>query len=145
MQIPVCTYCEYKKTHQQNNSATRFLRQFGNRFCFRHFLDLNLLEIIKVSLNHSGTYFLDYPIAYFLNHPIACFPNIQLPFTKSCSSKWQQNVAGGSITKIHKHLHLKIKFQKLLNILFENTKLLYLQHLLLEKCKNAAPRFGFLF
>ena len=71
--------------------------------------------MIKVSLN--------YPVTCFLNHLIV-YLNVQSPFTKSCSSKWQQNVAGGSIIKkIHKNLHFKVTFSIIINILFVDISL----------------------
>ena len=100
--------------------------------------------MVKVSLN--------YPVTYFLNHPIACFPKIQSPFTKSCSSKWQQNVAGGSFIKNHRNLHFKLTLSKSIKYFIWKyiTKLLYLQQICISSyywrtAKNAAPRFVFLF
>ena len=69
---------------EQDNSPTE---QFSNtvfettqqQILIQTLLDLNLLEMIKVSLNHPVTYF-------FLDHPIAYFPNIQSQFIKSCSN-----------------------------------------------------------
>ena len=111
----VCTVHANTSKHiymrEQDNSPTE---QFSNtvfettQILIQILLGLNLLEMIKVSLNHPVTYF-------FLNHPIAYFPNIQSQFIKSCSSsKCQQNVAGGSIIKITRICILNLHFQKII-------------------------------
>ena len=81
---------------EQGNSPTELFSNMGFETIHQQILIQTLFRpefttIFKAPLKH--------PVTYFLNHPIAYFPNIQSPFTKSCSSKWQQNVAGVSIIK----------------------------------------------
>ena len=69
---------------------------------------MNLLEIIKVSLNHSVIFFKKSSNRIFSKYSITI---------------WQQNLAGGSITKFTRIFILELHYQKLLTILFENISL----------------------